>query len=161
MKSVEDRLINKELNEGTRQLKDDIIKDLDSLIKMAENPPPSGGSSGNGGSDNQGQQDRQPMNQGGMDKTGMNPGGMNPMKGGNDGSKEGVGTTGRGVTGDKNEPPKPPNGEDEKGQWGHLPESLRAQMKALSASESFMPKHQELIREYYRNLAKQGRNKKD
>src|SRR5438552_471533 len=35
MKSSEDRLANKELDESTRQIQEDIIKDLDSLIKSA------------------------------------------------------------------------------------------------------------------------------
>ena len=160
MKAVEDRFINKELNEGTRQLKDDIIKDIDSLIKMAENPPPSGGGSGNpgsgnsGGSGSQSQSEQQPMNQGGMEK-----GGRNPMQGGREGSKEGMGTTGKGVTSDA-EPPKPPNnGDDERGKWGHLPESLRAQMNVYATKEEYMAKHQELIKEYYRNLARQGGKK--
>ena len=43
MKSSEERIVNKELNEGTRQLQDDIVKDLESLIKNAENPQGGGG----------------------------------------------------------------------------------------------------------------------
>ena len=173
MKAVEDRLINKELNESTRQLKDDIIKDIDSLIKMAENLPPSdGGGSGGSpppsgnskdvGSESQSKPDSKPMDKGGMDKGGMDKGGMD--KGGKNhepmGSREGEGTPGHGVTTDKN-PPKPPSLDDEKGKWGHLPEALRAQMNAYATREEYMAKHQELIKEYYRNLAKQGRNKKD
>ena len=168
MKAVEDRLINKELNEGTRQLKDDIIKDIDSLIQMAENPPPSGGSGGmppppgsskNEGSDGQSKPDARPMEKGGMEKGGMEKGGKNPNQG-TEGSKDGTGTPGEGVTTDKN-PPKPPSLDDEKGKWGHLPEALRAQMNAYATREEYMAKHQELIKEYYRNLAKQVRNKKD
>ncbi len=154
MKAVEDRLINKELNEGTRQLKDDIIKDIDSLIKMAENPPSDDGGGGGGspppsGSEKNGGQNKQnqPMDKGGMDK-----GGMNPMKG----SNEGVGTAGKGVQYDNN-PPNPPNPDDEKGKWGQLPAALRAQMNAYATREEYMAKHQELIKEYYRNLAKQAR----
>ena len=33
MKAFEDRLANKELNDGTRQIGDDIVKDLDNLNK--------------------------------------------------------------------------------------------------------------------------------
>jgi hypothetical protein len=62
----EEKLANKELTDGTRQLQDDILKDLDSLIKSAENPPPQG-SGGGGGEDNQqGQSDNKQG--GGMSK---------------------------------------------------------------------------------------------
>jgi hypothetical protein len=88
----------------------------------------------------------------------MDKGGMNPKKGGNEGSKQGEGTSGAGVTSDNN-PPKPPNGDDERGKWGQLPESLRASMSAFASREDYMQKHQELIKEYYRNLAKQGGRK--
>jgi hypothetical protein len=65
----EEKIANKELTDGTRQLQEDILKDLDSLIKAAENPPPQGGG---GGEDNQPNQPNDP--QGGMGKQG---GGMN------------------------------------------------------------------------------------
>jgi hypothetical protein len=155
MKSLEDRFVNKELDEGARQLKDDIIKDIDSLIKMAENPPPSGSSGGSGSEGTGGTSSRSGNSGGQPDSQPMDKIGMNPMKGGSEGSKQGEGTRGAGLTSDNN-PPKPPNGEDERGKWGHLPESLRASMSAFSSREDYMQKHQELIREYYRNLAKQG-----
>jgi len=50
MRSLEERLANKELGDGTRQVGDDILKDLESLIRSMENPP-SGGSGGDAQSD--------------------------------------------------------------------------------------------------------------
>jgi hypothetical protein len=43
MRSLEERLANKELGDGTRQVGDDILKDLESLIRAMENPPQGGG----------------------------------------------------------------------------------------------------------------------
>jgi hypothetical protein len=46
MRSLEERLANKELGDATRQTGEDIAKDLDSLIHAMESPPPDGGASG-------------------------------------------------------------------------------------------------------------------
>ncbi len=43
--------------------------------------------------------------------------------------------------------------------WGHLPETLRAQMDAYSNPQPFMPKYDDLIKRYYRTIAEQGRRK--
>ena len=54
VRSVGDRLAKQEINEGTRQLQDDILKDIESLIRHSENP---GGGGGAGQQDqNQGEQ---------------------------------------------------------------------------------------------------------
>jgi hypothetical protein len=46
-------------------------------------------------------------------------------------------------------------------QWGHLPESLRAEMNAYSNPQPFLPRYDRLIREYYKTIAEQGRKKGD
>ena len=45
--------------------------------------------------------------------------------------------------------------------WGHLPESLRAEMNAYSNTKGFMPEYEALISKYYSNIAEQGRRKGD
>jgi len=40
--------------------------------------------------------------------------------------------------------------------WGHLPDKLREQMQA-SLSEEFLPKYEQIIEDYYRRLAEEGR----
>jgi hypothetical protein len=45
--------------------------------------------------------------------------------------------------------------------WGHLPESLRAEMNAYSNPSPFLPRYDELIKKYYRTIAEQGRKKGD
>jgi hypothetical protein len=59
MRSVDERLGKGDLTEGTRQLQDDILKDLESLIRSSENP--SGG--GGGGQQNQNQDQQNQDNQ--------------------------------------------------------------------------------------------------
>jgi hypothetical protein len=49
IRMAEEKIANKELGDNTRQLQEDILKDLDSLIRAAENPPQGGG----GGDDKQ------------------------------------------------------------------------------------------------------------
>ncbi len=59
MRTAEDRLANRELNDATQQVQDDIIKDLDSLINKMQN---------GGGGDNQEQQNQDQQNQQNQDK---------------------------------------------------------------------------------------------
>lgn len=185
-KTVEDRLVNKEINEGTRQLQDDIVKDLDSLIKNAENPQ--------GG---QGEEDMQEGNDNqnnGQDKQGKGntKGSMKKSSGGKKGQQargsrqqKGTAQAKAGQGDNPNGQSKQPMGQGQAGQnpgaggsskdnraadphrdadlfkdtWGHLPETLRAQMDAYSNREKYMDKHQELIKQYYKTIAAQGKNK--
>ncbi len=48
---------------------------------------------------------------------------------------------------------------DKQGVWGHLPQTLRAQMDAYSNPQPFMPKYDDLIKRYYRTISEQGRRK--
>ncbi|MFQ3591710.1 MAG: hypothetical protein SNJ82_00775 [Gemmataceae bacterium] len=45
--------------------------------------------------------------------------------------------------------------------WGHLPESLRAEMNAYSNPQPFMPRYDDLIKKYYKAIAEKGRKKGD
>ena len=49
VRMAEEKIANKELGDNTRQLQEDILKDLDSLIQAAENPPQGGGGGGGDG----------------------------------------------------------------------------------------------------------------
>ena len=80
---------------------------------------------------------KEPMMQpGGMKETGMNPAG---------GTKS------------NSPPPSLPN-EDPftKQVWGHLPEKLRQQASQYYR-EQYMPKYQEMLKQYYSNLAERDR----
>jgi hypothetical protein len=181
---AEEKLANKELTDGTRQLQEDILKDLDSLIKSAESPPPQGGGGGGGGEDNKqggmgqqgGKQGQQPgggsqrasrnrgsgsrqANRGGSGNQGAQQARADQPKSGGQ-PKEGGGNMGGGggrSTGEVTDK----NADLYKDVWGHLPEALRAEMMAYSNDKQFMAKYDELIKRYYRSIAEQGRRKGD
>lgn len=102
-------------------------------------PRPQGGKSGSGGT-KMASGKEQPKEGSGMPKPGG--GGNNP------GAGKG------GPTSDKENPLDPT-----KSEWGHLPESLRAEMNAYSNPQPFMPRYDDLIRKYYRTIAEKGRSK--
>jgi len=189
MKTVEERLVNKEINDSTRQLQDDIVKDLEALIKNAEDPQ--GGEQGNeemqqGGNDNQDKEQGKQGQKGksgskkGMKKSGSqkgsagkqkqkgNQGGpMQPgtaqVKSGEQEKSEGNGGKNPGKGGNNKDAPLDParDADINKDSWGHLPETLRAQMNAYSSREKYMSKHQDLIKQYYKTIAAQGQRKGD
>ncbi len=191
-KSVEERLVNKELNEGTRQLQDDIVKDLEGLIRNAENPQ--GGESGaqanedmqpsGGDKQDQKQQGKQKQSRNskgqkksgqkgpsqqraGKQKGGQAPGTQQAKAGqGNKSGQDNKQPMGQGNgqnpgAGNSKDNPRDPQRDADvyKDTWGHLPETLRAQMDAYSSRQKYMDKHQELIKQYYKTIAAQGPNK--
>lgn len=209
VKSVEERLANKELDESTRQLQEDILKDIESLIRQSENPQGGGGGGGEqdqnqGGQDqNQGGQGKQGGSKGkqggqgkqggpsgpgspggqqggksqrqvareqrrsgkgrGQQAKGNQPGGQQPG-GQQPGDTTANGQQGNGNTGGaggKSSGDLNRNADLYKDVWGHLPESLRAEMNAYAGRQEFMTKHEALIKKYYSTIATQGRKKAD
>lgn len=151
-------------------------------------PPPQGGEDeGQGQDKDKSQQGKAGQ---GKSKGGMAKGGQQGSKGGRQprqqrqagGSKRGEG---KGTATARNQPgpgtgqqPNPKGGNPGAGgtgkndppaadrravndQWGHLPESLRAEMNAYSNPQPFLPRYDRLIREYYKTIAEQGRKKGD
>ncbi|MFL5245273.1 MAG: hypothetical protein ACJ8FY_24520, partial [Gemmataceae bacterium] len=43
--------------------------------------------------------------------------------------------------------------------WGHLPETLRAEMNAYASREEFMAKYRDLLKQYYTTIAEKGQRK--
>ncbi|HZT80236.1 MAG TPA: hypothetical protein VFA26_08440 [Gemmataceae bacterium] len=189
MRLSEDRLANKELGEGTRQVQDDIVKDLDKLIKLAQQPPqggeqdqqPQGGGGGGGqqqqkqagGQRKQGGQMRmrQGQGQGQQQASGRRQRGQRgrgqQMARGNQGGQQGQGQQqepahmgGNNPGGGGNTGGQDPNkiADLYKDIWGHLPETMRAEMNAYGR-ERFMTKYEELIRRYYTTAAEKSRKK--
>jgi hypothetical protein len=204
MRTSEDRLDRAELNDSTRQVQEDILKDLDSLINQEQN-----GGGGGGGEQDQQNQDQQnqdnKQNQGGQKnqgggqaKVGMGKpkgglkGGQQQAKGGQkkQGGQQGgqkadqqvakgqkPGQQGGGQQPGQNQPQPNQQGggnmgggggksegevtklaEMYKDVWGHLPETMRAEMNAYSR-EQFMAKYNDLIKQYYSNVAEKSRKK--
>jgi hypothetical protein len=99
-------------------------------------------------------QGNQPKGQGGQPKKdGDQPGGNNPQ--GKDG----------GNPGDPKNDKKPPNQENDnriadlyKDVWGHLPDKVRQEMD-MYFREKFMPRYNDLLRQYYSTIAEQNKRK--
>jgi hypothetical protein len=89
--------------------------------------------------------DKKPGSQGDQPQEGVNNGNST-----NQGEKRGP-----------NDPQKDQNADLYKNVWGHLPETLRAEMNAYSNTKGFMPEYEALISKYYSNIAEQGRRKGD
>ena len=212
-KAAGDRLKDQDTGDETRKKQDQVLKDIDELLKQNEPPPPSSGggmsempppssdgmpppnggmpppTSGNSGMKPMGMGSGQPMPMGGsgqrpkrgggskepipmpmpmgggMKEPMMQPGGKEPMPMGTggkepmpmNGDKPGTGSDGGKP---KGTPPSLPN-EDPftKQVWGHLPEKLRQQASQYYR-EQYMPKYQEMLKQYYSNLAERDRGGK-
>ena len=187
MRTAEDRLANRELSDGTRQVQEDIVKDLDLLIQQMQN--------GGGGEGQQDQQNDQQQQQGGQQQAGgrqrqsgrqqagmpgnrrgrqrggrqqasRQQGGQQP--GGQQGQQQGGQQPGQqqgqnspnnqGGGGGRSEGEMNKLAEIYKDVWGHLPETMRQEMNAYSR-EQFMGKYNDLIRQYYTTIAEKGRRK--
>lgn len=175
---VGQRLAKNDLGEATQQTQRDILKDLDSLIERNENPPPQGGGGGGGGD---AQQDQQQQNgqQGSASKSKNQRSGSKSARrqrrGSRSGSQQRAGKDGKSGTqqaggkngangnggggGNRDDRALNKNADQYKDTWGHLPQTLRAQMDAYSNPQPFMPKYDDLIKRYYRTIAEQGRRK--
>lgn len=196
LRTAEDRLAKTELDDSTRQVQEDILKDLDRLLQQSNRSQ-------------QSQKDQQ--NQGGQSGQDNQPqGGQQPDKGPGSAGKQSGNKSSRASSGSRqrrerqagrnsrNEPrqvakntEKQPGGKSDqpkdgpgnqdkearepgaggkgregrpnraadvyKDVWGHLPESLRAEMDAYFNDRQFMAKYDELIKKYYRSIAEKGR----
>jgi len=173
--NVGERLAKNDLGEATQQTQRDILKDLESLIQRNENPPPQADEDQDQGGGGDGQQDRnQQGGKAGRKSKGRSKGvgrkngtrrqnqrqqaGRKQGSGDKPGGRNGKNGNGGGG-GDKDDRARNKSADVYKAEWGHVPESLRAQMDAYSNPQSFIPKYDDLIKRYYRTIAEQGRRK--
>jgi hypothetical protein len=87
LRTVEERLGKGDSGEGTRQLQDDILKDIESLIRMGENPPSGGGGGG--------QQDQQDQNKSDPDQDQKGQQGQSSASKGQSGQSKAKGGSGQ------------------------------------------------------------------
>lgn len=168
--NVGERLAKNDLGEATQQTQRDILKDLESLIQRNENPPqgddeqndnPSGGG---GGSKSKGKRGSKKLSKraGGKSSSRTGSGSQAMSKSssgqGQQGGKDGKNGNGGGG-GNKDDRARNRAADQYKDIWGHLPQTLRAQMDAYSNPQPFMPKYDDVIKQYYRTIAEQGRRK--
>jgi hypothetical protein len=188
MHTIEERLAKKQLGDATRQAQDDALKDLDSLIDLTENPPQSkdqqndsssssdssskpdpskssASKSGSSGSSGMGKSQGKRTSRGARRNRGNKPGaGREQSAEKQPGGKQPAGdpANSQGADGKtESMTAKDHNADLYKDVWGHLPETLRAEMNAYSNTKGFMPEYEALISKYYRTIAEQGRRKGD
>ncbi len=103
---------------------------------------------------------KEPMMQpGGMKEPMMQPGGMKEPMMQPGGMKEPGTESGTNKTGNSTAPILPNEDPFTKQVWGHLPEKLRQQASQYYR-EQYMPKYQEMLKQYYSNLAERDRGGK-
>ncbi len=151
MRVVRERLETRDLADKTQQLQQDIVADLDRLIRQAQqqqpqNPPPT--QPGDDDATATAAPAPPPAGAPGADPETRpgEPGASQPKPpgdapGGSAGQGAAPGTTGQG-----------PNRLQSSAWWGSLPPQMREQLRR-SESEQFLPKYEKLIESYYRRLA--------
>ena len=177
MRSASKKLDGKETGDETTQLQEQVIRDLDDLIKQLQNPPPSGGGGGGGGSSG-----------GGSSKSGKSGGDGQQQRAGGRGAS-GRGTNGQPQGGTPNQQAQgggsEQGGRDRKDAedsdertdserkvaaeaarkkkleidvWGHLPPHLRDQL-LNTYGERMLPKYEQLVKQFYEALSEQTETK--
>ncbi|HEV3237650.1 MAG TPA: hypothetical protein VGZ25_11720 [Gemmataceae bacterium] len=171
VRSAENRLANRELGEDTKQVQRDILDDLDRLIDQDQNANSNSSSSSSDSSPSASKSDkksqskqmaqgrkRRGKNQSGQQMASNQPG-QKPQ------SKSGQQPGGKpnDLRGGKNDPEGGPDklADLYKDVWGHLPETLRAEMNAYASREEFMAKYRDLLKQYYTTIAEKGQRKGD
>lgn len=173
------RLGAKDPGEETRKIQEEILKDIDALIKKAQEPPPdqdkdSKSNDGQGGMSKMGSDmSKQPM--GSKDGPGTGPASRKERRerakqnAGNSGglaqqpmadpfrpeTKSGMGPMGGSPNRTEPTAAMPRISDAYKEVWGHLPEKMRQEMD-LYFRDRFMPRYSELLRQYYSSLAERG-----
>ncbi len=175
------RLADKDPGKDTRTIQDEIVKDIDSLIKKAQDPPPPSDSSNPPPMGGMGE-NNQPKSKGGMgnDSKPMPSGGSSrrnraQRKPRADSSQQTANNTpmpqpksgkqplGKSAFEPNFSPPKKldrkgmqPRTDSYKDVWGHLPEKMRQEMD-LYYREQFIPRYSELLKQYYSSIAERNR----
>jgi len=175
MESAEDRLDKKDSGDETRHIQSDIVDDLDKLIKQSQNNKGGGGGSSTrtvmrkkSSSSKGSQKNDSAQNNPSEKKSGGGKGGgkdpQTDKSNGNENDNPDQAAGGKpsqnpaGGGGGKNSNNKEENTVADlfRDVWGHLPLAKRQEMDAY-AKERFMPKYDDLLRQYYRTIAEQGR----
>ena len=173
MRSASEKLDGKVTGDETTKIQEQVIRDLDELIKQLQNPPPNGGGGGGGGGGSSG---------GGSSKSGGGGGSRQQHAGGRGGKGQPQGGTPKqqaqgngGEPGGKDR--KDAEGSEERTDserkaaaeaarkkkleidvWGHLPPHLRDQL-LNTYGERMLPKYEQLVKQFYEALSEQNEAK--
>jgi hypothetical protein len=172
MRSASEKLDGKVTGDETTKIQEQVIRDLDELIKQLQNPPPNGGGGGGGGGGS---------SEGGSSKSGGGGGSSRQQQAGDGKGRPQGGTPkqqpqgGGGEQGGKDR--KDAEGSDERTDserkaaaeaarkkkleidvWGHLPPHLRDQL-LNTYGERMLPKYEQLVKQFYEALSEQNESK--
>jgi len=175
MQASEDRLGQKDPGDGTREIQKDILKDLDELIKQSQSQQDQDSQCQDGTSDKDGQSQKQDRKNASRklgrkqkQQTAKNSQ-KKPSGGQKSSGQQGESQQGKGngkISGDTTQNASTKDGKSDKrvsdlynDLWGNYPDRQRQEMDAY-ARERFMPRYEQLLRQYYRTISEQGRKTK-
>lgn len=167
----EEKLAEKDVSDPTRQIQDEILKDIDKLIEQSNQDngggqdnqqnqqnggmeqQPSGGQSGGQSASRSRQQRREQREQQRLVQRNQGNRGGQPQAGRQGTNSSEVRDDGNSAAGSKGK-----ELDKKYGQWGHLPEKERALMNR-EMDQKFMEKYDELTRQYYKTVSEKSRKR--
>ena len=164
MRSASEKLDGKQTGDETTNLQEQVIRDLDELIKQLQNPPPNSGGGGGGGgrsSKSGGGGDRRQQQAGGRGGKGQPQGGTPKQQAQGNGSEQG-GKDRKDAEGSEERTDAERKAAAEAARkkkleidvWGHLPPHLRDQL-LNTYGERMLPKYEQLVKQFYEALSEQ------
>ena len=164
MRSAGEKLDESQTGKDTRKIQEQVIRDLDELIKQMQNPPPSNGGGGGGGAmsmtkskSGQGQaMSRQQKLLQGRQQPGKSQAGQGAdSKSGSQDKKVAEGSSERTESERKAAEEAARKKKLEMDVWGHLPPHLRDRM-LNNYGERMLPRYQQMVKQFYESLSEQS-----
>lgn len=143
MRKAEELLAKLEGGDESVSVQEQIVKDLEQLLKQAQNPPPGGSPQNNSKKKKQQQQQQQQMS---MQQQQQRKSQQRNEQARNSSDRIGPPRASRAQTS-----PQP----EERDVWGHLSEMMRGEMSQY-AKENFLAKYRDMIERYYTDIARQS-----
>lgn len=174
MRTAGEKLDERATGKETRQIQEQVIRDLDELIKQMQNPPPSqsGGGGGGGGGSGGGKGGSSGASGGSSGKAGSSR--MDPSGSGQGRPEQGDAGQGTAQNASGGQDKKAADGSEERSEserkaaaeaarkkklemdvWGHLPPHLREQL-LNTYGERMLPTYELLVKQFYEALSEQG-----
>jgi hypothetical protein len=175
MRTAGEKLDERATGKETRKIQEQVIRDLDELIKQMQNPPPSqsgGGGGGGGGGSSGGGGGSSAAGGGSSGKTGSSR--LDPSGGGQGQLEQGDAGQGADQNASGGQDKKVADGSEERSEserkaaaeaarkkklemdvWGHLPPHLREQL-LNTYGERMLPSYELLVKQFYEALSEQG-----
>jgi hypothetical protein len=157
MRESQDRLAKKDAGEGTQDIQRDILKRLDTLIKQQQQQDQQQQQQSQSSSANSRQQQNS-RDRGGQQSSGRQRQTVQQRGNGQGNQPRATQADNSGRGGPDTKERMSKIADLYKGVWGSLPETLRPEMDQYSR-ERFMPKYDDLLKQYYARVAEKGRRK--